>query len=638
MFKNRIAFKLTAGFVVIVLVSMLTLGIVFMQIFRQYAFNSREQTMLASSRSISGVVEDYIQSNTANSTSSLNIQMRGFGGYMRSLDILTESKVWIVDSKGNPAIISGMGQGQGQGQGMRFGQGFGLRQGQGKGQQGFGGAGTGQALWSNTDPLPEEAQKVIQEILSGKESISESFSSVYNEATITVGVPIFDSNHHVTGAVLLHSPVTGVTATLTRAVSILAISLLIALMLAAALGIFYSILFTRPLKAMNLTALEITQGNYAARTGIQRRDELGQLGNSLDHLASELGFTINQLFQEKGKLNDIIISISEGIAAFDTQRKVINVNSALSEILHRSYPYPPEELERDLSDLEVWTPLAKSMEEKKPIQVIKDWYGSKLKFTFSPILDNKDTVTGSVALVQDISESERLEQLRRDFVANVSHEFRTPLTVIRGSLEALLDGTLADRAEIQRYYQRMLSETHGLNRLVGDLLELSRLQSGKITLNKELIHIPSLLADSVKSMQTIAGKKDIKIEFSFEQNVPPIMGDYDRIRQLFVIFLDNAIKYSPDNTKISVETSIQGSKTLLVKIQDQGYGIPAEELKQIWDRFYKIDQSRNSNGTGLGLAIAKHLIELHDGRVSVQSELHKGTVVEVTFNIHQADN
>jgi|GEM_PF-330927 Signal transduction histidine kinase len=638
MFKNRIALKLTAGFVVIVLVSMLTIGIVFMQIFRQYAFNSREQTMLSSARSIAGVVEEYTQSNSANSANSPN-PIRGFGGYMRSLDILTESKVWIVDSKGNPVIISGMGQGMGMG--MGFGQGFGLRQGQGQGkgngngQQGQGmGAGTGQALWRNTDPLPEEARKVIQEILSGKESISESFSSVYNEATITVGVPFFDPNHGVMGAVLLHSPVTGVMATLTKAASILAISLLAALILAAALGIFYSLLFTRPLKAMNQAALEITRGNYAARTGVQRRDELGQLGNSLDHLASELGSTINQLFQEKGKLNDIIVSISEGIVAFDICRKPMSVNSVLSEILNRSYPYQPEELERDLNELGVGTPLNKAIIEKKPVQVIKDWYGKKLKFVFSPILDNNGTVTGSVALVQDISESERLEQIRRDFVANISHEFRTPLTVIRGSLEALLDGTLADSTEIQRFYQRMFSETRGLERLVGDLLELSRLQSGKITLNKEPLHIASLLEDAVKSMQTIAEKKGIKIKFQSERDVPPFIGDYDRIRQLFVIFLDNAIKYSPDNTKVSVETSIQDGNTLSVKIRDQGYGIAAEELKQIWDRFYKIDKSRNGKGTGLGMAIAKHLLELHDGKVFVQSELHKGTVVEVKFNIN----
>ena len=611
MFKNRIAVKLTAGFVVIVLISMLAIGLFFIQMFRQYAFDSREKTMLASARSISLVVAEYLQINGTSSPGP-NSPMRGFGGYMRSLDTLTESKVWITDSKGTLSLISEMGQGMGMGMGMGLGNS------------------------NNSEPLPKEAENVIQEVLTGKESVSESFSSVYNEATLTVGVPIVDSNYQNIGAVLLHSPVTGVTETLSRAISILVISLLAALILAVALGIFYSLLFTRPLKAMNRTALEITRGNYAARTGVKRKDELGQLGNSLDTLASELGSTINQLFQEKGKLNDIISSISEGIVAFDKSLQPVSVNSALSEIMNRPQPYLHEDVKKDLVNLGVEAQLTKVMEEKEPSRIVKDWLGKTLMFTFSPIVDNLGMVTGSVVLVHDISESARLEQIRRDFVANVSHEFRTPLTVIRGSLEALVDGTVEKNEDIKRYQQRMLSETRVLERLVGDLLELSRLQSGKITINKEKIHIPSLLADVVKSLQTIAEKKGIKIEYLAKQEETPVMGDYDRLRQLFVIFLDNAIKYSPENTKVSVETSMLGRNTLLITIRDQGYGIAADKLTHIWDRFYKVDNSHKGSGTGLGLAIAKHLIELHDGKVSVQSEFGKGTIIEIKLRLLSA--
>ena len=609
MFKRRIASKLTVGFVVIVLISMLTIGIFFIQLFKQYAFESREKTMLASAHSIAEVVAEYLQ--------NANGQMRGFGGYMRSLDTLTESKVWLTDREGNLVLISGMGQGMGRG----AGQGWGWSSGQGKGQS--------QGFLNNSEPLPKEAENVIQEVLSGKESVSESFSSVYNEATITVGVPVLDSNQLIIGSVFLHTPVTGVTGILNKAVSILAISLLFALILAVALGIFYSILFTRPLKAMNRTALEITRGNYSARTGIERQDEFGQLGNSLDHLALELGSTIDQLYQERGKLKDIIASISEGIIAFDTSLTPVSQNSALSEIMNRPHPYSNADMQEDFNKLEIKAQLIKVMAEKKPSQMFKDWLGKKLMFTFSPIEDNRGTVTGSVALVQDISESARLEQLRRDFVANVSHEFRTPLTIIRGSLEALMDGTVEEDEEIKRYQQRMLSETRGLERLVGDLLELSRLQSGKTTLNIETLHLPNLIADTVKSLQTIAEKKGIKIEYLAELDIPPFRGDYDRLRQLLVIFLDNAVKYSPNNTKVTVEISLLEINTLSVKIHDQGYGIAADELIHIWDRFYKVDKSRQGNATGLGLAIAKHLIELHNGTVIVQSELEKGTVIEV---------
>ena len=622
MFKNRIAYKWTIGFVVIVLIAMLAIGLFFIQMFKQYAFESREKTMLSNAHSISEVAAEYFQGNS---------QMRGFNGYLRSLDTLTESNVWLTDSKGNLTMMSGIGQGMGNGFGMGQGPGNGLRQGAGAGLRQGSGNGLGQGFWKDSEPLPTEAENAIQEVLAGNESISESFSSVYNEATITVGVPIVDSNHAIIGSVLLHSPVTGVTETLDRAVRILVLSLLFALFPAIGVGIFYSLLFTRPLKAMTRTALQISGGDYSARTGVDRKDELGQLGNSLDLLAFKLGSTINQLFQEKGKLNDIISSISEGIIAFDTNFNPISVNFALAQIMNRPHPYSMEEVKKDLDDLNIGAHISKVMQEKKPSQVHKDWQGKKLVFTFSLIIDNQDSITGFVALVQDISERERLDQLRREFVANVSHEFRTPLTVIRGSLEAMVDGTVVKSDEIKRYHQRMLTETRGLERLVGDLLELSRLQSGKISMNVERIHIPSLLTDVVKSLQTIADKKGIKLESHSEQDLPPFSGDYDRLRQLLVIFIDNAIKYSPNDTQVSIHISVPTSKTLSISIRDQGYGIDPDQLEQIWDRFYKIDRSRKGNGTGLGLAIAKHLIELQDGKVSVQSEPQKGTIIEISL-------
>lgn len=484
MIKKKIAFKLTAGFVSIVLVSMLTLGLIFIQVFRQYEFDSHQQTMLERARSISEVVSVNLQGDG---------QMRGIGGFAKFLDTMAEANVWILDIQGNPLVLNRMGMGAGSGQSHTFYSG----------------------------PLPQEAKDVINDVLSGKESISESFSSVYNEATLTVGVPIKDSNNKIIGSVLLHAPVAGITGALNKTVSILLISLFIALFIATGLGIFYSIIFTRPLKVMNTTALEMAHGNYSVRTGIKRQDEIGQLGSSLDFLASEL----------------------------------TNATEKIS----------------------------------------------------------------------------KLELVRREFVANVSHEFRTPLTVIRGSLEALSDGMIEEQEDIERYHKRMLSETRSLERLVSDLLELSRLQSGKLTIHWESVHIASVLLDVVKSLQTVADKKEIQIFCDISQNIPPVLADYDRVRQLFVIFIDNALKYSPSKSVIKISIDIKN--TLVVIIQDQGFGIPEEELPYIWDRFYKTDKSRNSNGTGLGLAIAKHLIQLLNGQVTLESKQGEGTTVKIELPV-----
>ncbi|KNY27309.1 HAMP domain-containing sensor histidine kinase [Pseudobacteroides cellulosolvens] len=592
MFKKKIAFKLTAGFVAIVLLSMLAIGVFFIEMFREYTIDSRKKIMLDRAHSIA----DVIYENTLP-----NGQMRGFGGFIRFLDTLSESKVWITDKEGNPAVFTGMGQG------MAYGYSFG------------------------SEPLPTEAEKVIKEVLSGKESISQSFSSIYKEATLTIGVPILDNNNGVVGSILLHAPVTGITQTLDKAAGMLGISLFAALIIAVGLGIFYSILFTRPLKAMNQTAIKMAGGDYTVRTGVRRKDELGQLGSSIDLLASRLGYTINELFQEKGKINDIISSISEGIVAFDLELNPISFNNAISNIMNRPHPYESRLLADDFKMLEIHSSLSDIIKDRIPLHITKDWMNKKLKFILSPILDNKSNVTGCVALIQDISESERLEQLRKDFVANVSHEFRTPLTVIRGSLEALLDGTINKKEDITHYHGKMLSETRSLERLVGDLLELSRLQSGKILVNKEKVHIKSLISDITRSMQSIADKKHILISSNFSDDTTSIIGDYDRLRQLFIIFIDNAIKYSPDNTKVLIDISIENN--LKVVIQDQGYGIPKEELPYVWDRFYKADKSRNSGGTGLGLAIAKHLVELHNGSISLQSDVGIGTTVIIELPV-----
>ncbi|RJE49173.1 MULTISPECIES: HAMP domain-containing sensor histidine kinase [unclassified Dehalobacter] len=510
MFKKNITFKLTAGFVSIVLISMLTLGLIFIQVFRQYEIDSREQTMLANARSISEIVAVNLQSNG---------QMRGIGGFMRFLDTMTDAKVWIMDRQNNPLVFSGPENDSGNNP-----MGKGMSKGYGTGGMGMG-AGTGQTHTFYSGQLPTEAENVINTVLSGQESISQSFSSVYQEETITVGVPIFDVNKQVIGSVLLHTPVTGITNVLDKTNRILLASLLIALLIAIGLGIFYSILFTRPLKAMTNTAMEMARGNYSARTGIKRQDEIGQLGNSLDFLASGL--------TEAGEKID------------------------------------------------------------------------------------------------------KLEQVRKDFVANVSHEFKTPLTVIRGSLEALADGTIDQPEDIRRYYSRMLSETRSLDRLVQDLLELSRLQSGKITVNFEPVHIPSLLADTVKSMQTIAAGKDIQMHCEIPQNVPPVNSDYDRLRQLFVIFIDNAVKYSPKKTTVNVTLDLRDK--LKVIIRDQGPGIPEEELPYIWDRFYKTDKSRKGGGTGLGLAIARHLSELLNCKLTMESSLGQGTKVTMELPFSKQD-
>ena len=219
--------------------------------------------------------------------------------------------------------------------------------------------------------------------------------------------------------------------------------------------------------------------------------------------------------------------------------------------------------------------------------------------------------------------------MRKDFIANVSHEFRTPLTLIRGSIEALIDGAVSKPDDVKRYQARICDEAKGLERLVRDLLDFSRLQSGKIKLDMDNVDISDLILDVSRSMLHIAKIKNITIITEMEQNIPAVIGDYDRLRQLLIIFLDNAIKYSPENTEIQISAYVKDY--VYVKISDAGYGIPREDIPFVWEWFYKADKSRRKSdvGIGLGLSISKYLINLHNGVVRLESELNVGTSVEI---------
>ena len=288
----------------------------------------------------------------------------------------------------------------------------------------------GQAALPGTRPLIP-----VQQVLAGKEASNEAFSDIYGQETLTVGVPVFSESGAVMGGILMHAPIMAVNRGLGRAYGLLAFGLGAGFLAAVGLGIAYSDRFTRPVRKMNRIAHAMAEGDYSVRTRLGRQDELGQLGDTLDHLAVSLG--------------------------------------------------------------------------------------------------------------EAAEESNRLEQMRREFIANVSHEFRTPLTVIRGSTEALLDGVAQEPEEEKRRLNAILSETTGMNRLVGDLLELSRLESGRVSLAPEAVWPNEVLDDVWRGLSTVAGKVHVTLTRQLHNDLPPVWADYGRFRQLLLIFLDNAVKPCP---------------------------------------------------------------------------------------------
>ena len=223
-------------------------------------------------------------------------------------------------------------------------------------------------------------------------------------------------------------------------------------------------------------------------------------------------------------------------------------------------------------------------------------------------------------------ESDNLMKLRRDFVANISHELRTPVTVIRGSLEALRDEVVVDPEQVKNYYGQMLSESIFLQRLVDDLLDLSRLQNTGFKMEMHELSLCDVLNDVVRSARNIALEKHIEIQYEQDSSPCVVAGDYGRIRQMLMIILDNAIKFSSEDSIVSISL-----KNKEVSIRDYGVGIPPEDLAYIFERFYKTKSEQNKNGTGLGLSIAKQIAERHNIKVSVNSNQLEGTEFRFQF-------
>lgn len=236
---------------------------------------------------------------------------------------------------------------------------------------------------------------------------------------------------------------------------------------------------------------------------------------------------------------------------------------------------------------------------------------------------------GDLAVTMDIlsqrlneanKESEKIQKQRQDFITNISHELRTPVTVIRGSLEALSDGVINEPEQVNEYHKQMLNESKSLERLVNDLLELSRLQNADFNIEMEELNICDVLNDSVRSASNLARQKNINIEYSLDRDVFLTKGDYGRLRQMFLIVIDNAIKFSYENKSIYI---ILNNNQIIIK--DEGIGISKEDLPNIFDRYYSVKSDENKTGTGLGLTIAKQIALRHNINLFVESQLNMGT-------------
>ncbi|MCQ2532195.1 MAG: cell wall metabolism sensor histidine kinase WalK [Saccharofermentans sp.] len=397
---------------------------------------------------------------------------------------------------------------------------------------------------------------------------------------------------------------------------------------------------TEPLQEVNEVAKSYGKGDFSQRANENHKGEVGELANSFNSMADKLSVSINSLTAERNRLEEIFNVISEGIVVFNDIGNVTFTNNIMNSFFdkvpkrnlftERLHLIPFEEIWKDIDDC------ISEGESKSRVVEVMDF---AFKATIVPRFDitNTEECVGATAFFHDISDELKMEKTRRDYVANISHELRTPLQTLRGLIEPLSDGMVKKEEDRQRYYNIILNETLRLSRLIDDMLELSKLQSGTLAFKTFPFDLNRLLDDLETKFMPVMSEAEIDFGVTYHTGkLPTVMGNPDRVEQILIILLDNAKKYTPAGKSIRIVAEYdENVDKVLISVSDTGQGIHEFDINHIFDRFFKADRARGKKGTGLGLSIAKELLNYMGETITVQSEYGHGTTF--TFTLKRAE-
>ena len=430
----------------------------------------------------------------------------------------------------------------------------------------------------------------------------------------------------------------------------LMLALGVAFALAVGLSVWLSRSITKPLSDIAAAAQQLAAGGTHVPTATDPRDEVGLLAGALNHMADQLHAKIAELSEDRAQLLAMLTSMVEGVIVLDFRGHVLQVNPALERMFGvtrteaRGRPCADVFRHQQLNEL-VSAILATRANHEDEIVLAAT--GRCLHVQASVAGGERENEACAVLVFHDITELRRLEKIRKDFVANVSHELRTPLTSIKGYVEALLDGAKDDPDAATNFLGIILTQSDRLNLIIEDLLELSKIESGRVSFKQDPIDIRSLIERTLSMIKPLADKKGHRLLSQVDDRLPAVVGDEDRLVQVLTNLLDNAVKYTPERGTITVAArSIPSAKgagpsdhALELSVADTGIGIPEPDRPRVFERFYRVDKarSRELGGTGLGLAIVKHIVEGHGGQVWVEGNQPNGSRFVVRLPIRGTD-
>jgi len=434
----------------------------------------------------------------------------------------------------------------------------------------------------------------------------------------------------------------------------------IALVLAAGMAYLWAYRITRPLRRMAEFAQGLSRGEMGQRLFIRRRDELGGLADALNRMAADLRSMLQRLEDEGRRIRTIMDSMAEGVLVIDGRGHISLLNPAAESMLglkrDSALGQTPLEAVRSV-ELDDLVKAAAHTDEPTRAEIALAYPRRRMLAGTAVVLRNEEgAVAGTVLALRDVTELKRLEDMRMEFVLNVSHEIRTPLTAIRGYAETLLESPAGASGESRRFLEIIHRHADRLGRLLSDLLDLSNIELERAPLHLQPVPLVEVTRQAVASLAPQAESKGIRLDVAMAEDLPPVLADRDRLVQILVNLVDNAVKYTPEGGRVTVRaerlagTRDQGPGTsasgpertpgprpptpapmVEVVVEDTGIGIPEKDLSRITERFYRVDKarSRELGGTGLGLAIVKHLVQAHHGSIRIESTLGIGTTVHV---------
>ncbi|MDY3619309.1 ATP-binding protein [Agathobaculum sp.] len=407
-------------------------------------------------------------------------------------------------------------------------------------------------------------------------------------------------------------------------------AMMFGLLAAILLSFLLSRTIATPIERITEGARSIAAGNFDQQLGVQSSDEIGELTRSFNYMANTLKNTVGEVQSERDKLSTLFLHMTDGVAAFTPDGRLIHMNPATESLLGvRS----EDDLAFDelFADLDMPDTDETAMRSFMTSEITR--FGRVLSVTLAPYgaLDGEG---GVIAVLHDITEQRRLDDARREFVANVSHELRTPLTNIRSYTETLSDAAGELPIDTEKQFLGVISsESERMARIVTDLLTLSKLDYGRMDLRMTRFSLRDMLRNVANAMKFTAEDSGHELTVDTPDTLPHIVGDRERLEQVVVNILSNAVKYTPRGGHVRLSARELSGKRVRIMVEDDGVGIPKEDVPRLFERFYRVDKarSREAGGTGLGLAIAKEIIEQHGGKISLASEYGAGTTVTITL-------